>query len=301
MSVLYISFDDERAGKETIKNCTDVFAKRNNLVPIVPVSANIKINPKSMNSPEIVRTQFPVTLAWACTVHKVQGLMLDKIVISFALNKQRAFQNGQAYVALSRVRTLDGLFILDKFDPNQIRADDRVTEEYEKLRKISDIGSDSCRNSVTSSNRLQVSLLNVRSFMKHWEDLLCDPILKTSDLIALTETQICKNQYTGTIQQALEPDEMERHDHDSDKFQSLACLISPTVNFKEKSYSPLINGWLSAVEQSTRMYSILLLYRKQSIHKRVCLNRLYEVIACSESNINIIMGDFNIAYQQDND
>ena len=193
VSVLYISFDDERAGKETIKNCTDLFAKRNNLVPIVPVSANIKINPKRMNSPEIVRTQFPVTLAWACTVHKVQGLTLDKIVISFALNKQRAFQNGQAYVALSRVRTLDGLFILDKFDPNQIRADDRVTEEYERLRRISDVASDSCRNSITSSNRIQVSLLNVRSFMKHWEDLLCDPILKTSDLI-LFDISFCKFQ-----------------------------------------------------------------------------------------------------------
>ena len=183
VSVLYISFDDERAGKETIKNCTDLFAKRNNLVPIVPVSANIKINPKRMNSPEIVRTQFPVTLAWACTVHKVQGLTLDRIVISFALNKQRAFQSGQAYVALSRVRTLDGLFILDKFDPNQIRADDRVTEEYERLRRISDVASDSCRNSITSSNRIQVSLLNVRSFMKHWEDLLCDPILKDSSYL----------------------------------------------------------------------------------------------------------------------
>ena len=173
-------------------------------MPIVPVSANIKINPKRMKSPEIVRTQFPVTLAWACTVQKVQGLTFDKIVISFALNRQRAFQNFQAYVALSTKRTLDGLFILDKFDPNQIKADDRVTEKYEKLRKNSDIGSDSCRNSVTSSNRIQVSLLNVRSFMKYWKDLLYDPLLKTSDLIALTETQICKNQYTGIIQQALQ-------------------------------------------------------------------------------------------------
>ena len=130
-------------------------------MPIVPVSANIKINPKIVNSLEIVRTQFSVTLAWACTVRKVQGLTFDKIVISFALNKQRAFKNFQAYVALSRI-TLDGLLILDKFDPNQIKADDRVTEEYEKLGKNSDIGSDSCRNSVTSSNRIQASLLNVR-------------------------------------------------------------------------------------------------------------------------------------------
>ena len=163
VSVLYINFDDKRAGKETVRNCTDLYAKRNNLVPIVPLSTNIMINPKRVNSPEMVRTQFPVTLAWACTVHKVQGLTLDRIVISFALNKQRAFQYGQAYAALSRVRTLDGLFILDRFDPNQIRADDRVTEEYERLRINSDIASHHGSSSCTSSNGLTISLLNVRS------------------------------------------------------------------------------------------------------------------------------------------
>ena len=39
-------------------------------------------------------------LAWACTVHKVEGLSFDKVVISFELVKQRSFNNGQMYVAL---------------------------------------------------------------------------------------------------------------------------------------------------------------------------------------------------------
>ena len=45
--------------------------------------------------------QFPITLAWACTVYKVQGLTLHKIVISFELVKQRFFNYGQVYVAIS--------------------------------------------------------------------------------------------------------------------------------------------------------------------------------------------------------
>ena len=46
------------------------------------------------------------------TVHKVQGLTLDKVVISFELFKQRAFNYGQIYVALSRSRSMNGLHTL---------------------------------------------------------------------------------------------------------------------------------------------------------------------------------------------
>ena len=123
----------------------------------------------------------------------------------------------------------------------------------------------------------------------------------TSDLIALTETQIYKNQYTGAMEQTIQPNMIKRHDHDSDKYQSLSCLIFPSVNFVEKNYFPSINGWLFGIEQDRKICSILLLYRKHSIEKRDFLNRLYEVITCSESNVDIIMGDFNIDYRQDND
>ena len=43
---------------------------------------------KNKQQPSVKRTQFPLTLSWACTVHKVQGLSLAKGVVSFDLEKR---------------------------------------------------------------------------------------------------------------------------------------------------------------------------------------------------------------------
>ena len=76
-----------------------------------------------------VRCQFPLTLAWACTIHKVQGKTLDKIVVSI---KGARVMSGQAYVALSRVKKFDGLFI--RFlNHSSIKADDSVANEMKRI------------------------------------------------------------------------------------------------------------------------------------------------------------------------
>jgi len=67
--------------------------------------------------------QFPILPAWAITIHKSQGKSFDKAYIDFG---RGAFAHGQAYVALSRCRTLEGLQLKKPIKNSDIRVDDRV-------------------------------------------------------------------------------------------------------------------------------------------------------------------------------
>jgi ATP-dependent DNA helicase PIF1 len=83
----------------------------------------------SESFPSIGVKQIPLIYAWAITIHKAQGVSLDMAQIDAGSN---IFECGQTYVALSRIKSLEGLY-LTAFNPQKIKVNKKVQEYYKKL------------------------------------------------------------------------------------------------------------------------------------------------------------------------
>jgi ATP-dependent DNA helicase PIF1 len=77
-------------------------------------------------------TQIPLIYAWGITIHKAQGASLDIAEIDAGSN---IFECGQTYVALSRVKSLEGLY-LTAFNPSKIKVNKKVQDFYEGLNSV---------------------------------------------------------------------------------------------------------------------------------------------------------------------
>lgn len=86
----------------------------------------------SENIPGIGVSQLPLILAWALTIHKAQGATLDIAEVDAGSG---IFECGQTYVALSRVKSLEGLY-LTSFDASKIKINRKVQEFYNSLPKL---------------------------------------------------------------------------------------------------------------------------------------------------------------------
>ena len=83
----------------------------------------------SENIPGIGVSQIPLILSWAITIHKSQGASLERCIIDIG---DRVFEAGQSYVALSRIKSLEGVSIMS-YDVTKILVNKRVKAFYGEL------------------------------------------------------------------------------------------------------------------------------------------------------------------------
>jgi hypothetical protein len=83
-------------------------AQGQSLIPVVPVTARWEASPGRNCS----RSQFPLAIAYGVTIHKSQGLTLERAVIDLG---EREFATGLSFVAMSCVKTLQGLAFRSRF------------------------------------------------------------------------------------------------------------------------------------------------------------------------------------------
>ncbi|KAI2646624.1 ATP-dependent DNA helicase PIF1 [Labeo rohita] len=158
-SAIHVEFDNANVGKIQRSKTRQRFSENSTVI-------------------EVQEDQFPLRLAWACTVHKVQGLTVDKAVVSLT----KIFTAGQAYVALSRVRSLSGLIIED-FKESAIFCNKKIEDSFTE-----------------SLGRLKIALLNVQSLKAHFQDVLAHKVLMNADCICLTETWLNADEKAQELQ-----------------------------------------------------------------------------------------------------
>jgi ATP-dependent exoDNAse (exonuclease V) alpha subunit len=131
-SLVWIDFGSPRIGVETRLKYRHVYQRHPNIqsnwTPITQKTAGIQIG---MNYLHIVsRLQFPIQLATARTIHRAQGLSLDRL----AFNPQNVSKHGLSYMALSRVRSKEQLYLLHSICSRKFHVEQLVADEMFRLR-----------------------------------------------------------------------------------------------------------------------------------------------------------------------
>ncbi len=128
--LIWVQFDYEDVGKKTRQENRNLYVTgiERTWTPIKPVTTQFAVG--RTKSAQVVRKQFPLRPASAKTVHRSQGDTQTQIVVN--LNTNRTIPHIH-YVALSRVTTIEGLYITDLCE-DKISVDPRVIKEIEILR-----------------------------------------------------------------------------------------------------------------------------------------------------------------------
>lgn len=123
LSVVHVKFNDSFVGVNFMES------SKNNFIPIRPYNQEFIYKGRIID-----RLTFSSAPCWACTVHKTQGMPLESAVTCISLGRT-LFIAGRAYVAMSRVRFLNQLYLVD-LCPQRLYADATVLEEYDRLHQL---------------------------------------------------------------------------------------------------------------------------------------------------------------------
>jgi ATP-dependent DNA helicase PIF1 len=133
-------------------------------------------------------TQVPLRLAWAITVHKSQGMSMD----AAAIDLSRAFEYGQGYVALSRVRSLEGLHILG-WSEQALNVHPLVVSHDEVFRSASEDAIEAFAALDASGEREELEKNFVSASGGEWHDGTDEakkvPLKKPAKVSTYAETQ----------------------------------------------------------------------------------------------------------------
>ncbi|CAF1332421.1 unnamed protein product [Rotaria sordida] len=237
--------------------------------------------------------QFPLRLSWAMTIHKAQGITVDQVVIS----TKDFFGSGMGYTALSRVRTLEGLFLIDlrvdKFYCNE--NVDRILSQMKEMKRKTSIFRH-------SPEFLNILFHNIEGLKCNFNALRNHYLTRQADLICLTETwlndnnQIDKftiNGYT-LIHKSRSCLFSTNHSLHSQKGGGVAIYYRDNMSVKTIDSTEYLDLEHITLKLEKEKIIIIVCYRSPQEAKRNFIENLIRHLKQFDSNEHIlILGDMN--------
>lgn len=189
VDVLVIKLYNKKAGERNREKNPKLRAKYPDCVFIERVSFQYTLGGKKAEVGTTATViQFPVRLAHAITAHKIQGqTFVSPSTVAMDLNS--VFEAGQAYVMLSRVQSIDQLYIVGELNEEKIRASPAALEELRRLEKIS-FNRNPTSWHKRNSSAIKIASVNCFGLFAHLRDIRKDWKLQKGDVLHLLETSL---------------------------------------------------------------------------------------------------------------
>ena len=206
------------------------------------------------------------------------------------------FLPGQVYVAFSRVKSLDSLFILN-FNKKAIKTNKKIDQEMQRLRDNALIIPQDL-HLLLNTEYLTIGLLNVRSIRHKLHYIQQDKIIDKCHIACFTETWLqSENSFTGfcTTNHHIRNDRNEEDTMGGGVLIEMKGFIKSIVTTRLNHDGIEILQTVLSINASVQ-FTMILLYRSPSSDKRMAISMLQDTITNIDYDENIftmILGDFN--------
>ena len=279
---LILMLDKLAAGKNNREQNPELAKKYPGHVFIERVSLQYSIG-KSSSSSTATLIQFPVRLAHSVTAHKIQGASIP-YPTKVALDIDSCFTSGQAYVMLSRVQSIEQIYIVNRLEETKFMTSNSALEELDRLEKISLNRNPTFWKRDLQDCHLKIASVNCAGLRAHFEDILTDSKLLNADVILLQETSL----NVSSPEEFKVPDFPINFHIKKGNGKGVSVYSKKECVQKESA----VYQDLQILKIQCQDINIINVYRSSSCSRDLLVDTLENFLVPSQKTL--IMGDFNI-------
>ena len=283
---VYVHFFDEECGKNRRKNFPDLQSQYNgkSVTPIERMEFRYSLSKKKRNTVNATAYQYPLRLAFAATAHKVQGQTIKKPNFLVAdLRKVR--EAAQAYVVLSRVQSLDQLFLIGDACIDKIYPSIIAMKELDRMNAIAFNLQDNPQNIIVSCN--------VRSLDKNFAEFANATIVTNAENVCLQETWTKDHQSDKPIPNLTNEHSKKSHPNSAGRGKGILTMFDEAHSLFEKDVK---NAFYQMTKITSQKRDIINIYRSHGANNLTFKEDLKYLI--DKKKDTIIVGDFNICFKK---